>query len=491
MTTLKRMAHVLTLSFILIMFINPVLGFSVSYGRDGAFSSTNYNLDTSTSLKDVGTLGDNIISRTSQVSGSGANEISYQTSAKGNKVNSAIKSSGVLSATTSTTASGEVAFLSQDVAGSGDLAAVVQGQSDSTSTGQMNAVLNGRTSASMNALAGRDLSTSGQSTTISGDAGATSSSSNGAENNMAVRGGFSGSGDLNTELTSVAAGRAGIYGTGSFNGQQVINNDMLDVLSPGELSVSANGIYEDRKGDLGTFGVTATNVLKPSQNKVSQDNGVYATTGYRWADNVQIQYQLSTNLIGSSTTSNAKLWAREISEGANEWDLNTAKDVDLFKGSDTANTPGSTNVIMFTTKVPKPGAYYGGTGDGKNNYMALTKAVTGRTIAVTWTWYYNPDPDIDVYGPDRTRYNRVAESDIYFNGNMKWRAATAESTATYYKFDIRTIATHEVGHTLGLADLYGLEDKSKTMYGYNNGQVDWSLGNADLLGLQKLYGPVI
>jgi hypothetical protein len=483
MTTLKRMAHVFTLSFILIMFINPVLGFSVSYGRDGAFSSTNYKLDTPTSLKDVGTLGDGIISRTSQVSGSGANEISSQTSANGNKVNSAIKSSGVLSATTSTTASGEVVFLSQDVAGSGDLAAVVQGQSDSTSTGQMNAVLNGRTSASMNALAGRDISTSGQSTTISGDAGATSSSSNGAENNMAVRGGFSGSGDLNTELTSVAAGRAGIYGTSSFNGQQVINNDMLDVLSPGELSVSANGIYEDRKGDLGTFGVTATNVLKPTQNKVSQDNGVYATTGWRWADNVQIQYQLSTNLIGSSTTSNAKLWAREISEGANEWDLNTAKNI--FKGDDNANTPGSTNVIMFTTKVPKLGAYQGGIGDGKKNYMALTKAVTGSTIAVAWTWYY---PELYVYGPDGTRYNKAAESDIYFNGNKQWRAATAESTAPYSKFDIRTIATHEVGHTLGLADLYGSEDKSKTMYGYNNGQVDWSLGNADLLGLWKLYG---
>lgn len=483
MTTLKRMAHLLTLSFILIMFINPVLGFSVSYGRDGAFSSTNYNLDTSTSLKDVGTLGDRIISRTSQVSGSGANVISYQTSAKGNNVKSAIKSSGVLSATTSTTASGEVAFLSQDVAGSGNLAAVVQGKSGSTSTGQMNAVLNGITSASMNAYAGREISTSGQSTTISGDAGATSSSSSCAENEMAVRSGFSGRGDHKADLTSVAGDYAGIYGTNSFNGQQVVNSEVLKSVANGKLSVSANGLYEDRKGDLGNFGVTATNVLKPTQYKASQDNGVFATTGWRWADNVQIQYQLSTNLIGSSTSSNAKLWAREISEGANEWDLNTAKNI--FKGSDTANTPGSTNVLMFTTKVPKPGVYQGGIGDGKNNYMALTKAVTGSTIAVAWTWYY---PELYVYGPDGTRYNKAAESDIYFNGNKQWRAATAESTATYYKFDIRTIATHEVGHTLGLADLYGSEDKSKTMYGYNNGQVDWSLGNADLLGLWKLYG---
>jgi hypothetical protein len=483
MTTLKRMAHVLTLSIYLIMLANPVLGISVSYGTDGASSSTNYNLVTSTTLKDVGTLGDGMISRISQVSGSGDNEISYQTSAKGNNVNSAIKSSGVLSATTSTIASDEVAFLSQDASGSGDLATVVQGKSGSTFTEQMNAVLNGYASASMNAFAGKDISTSGQSTTISGDAGATSSSSNTVENNMVVRGGFSGSGDLNTELTSIAAGHAGIYGTNSFNDQEVINNDVLQGIASGELSVSADGIYEDRKGDLGIYGVTATNIKKPSQDKSSQDNGVFATTGWRWANNVAIQYQLSTNLIGSSTSSNAKLWAQEISKGANEWDLNTAKNI--FKGSDTTNTPGSTNVIAFTSKLTKPGAYQGGTGDGKNNYMALTKAVTGSTIAAAWTWSYT---NVYVYGPDGTRYNKAAESDIYFNGNMKWRAAPSESTATNPIFDIRTIATHEVGHTLGLADLYGSTDKGKTMYGYNNGQVDWYLSNADKLGLWKLYG---
>jgi hypothetical protein len=483
MTTLKRMTHVLTLSIFLIMLVNPALGFSMSYERDGASSYANYNLDTSTALKDVGTLGNDMVSRTSQVSGSGDNEIRYQTSAKENSVNSAIKSSGVLSATTSTIASGEVAFLSQDVAGSGDLAGVVQGKSGSTSTEQMNAVLNGYASASMNTFAGKDISTSWQSTTISGDAGATSSSSSSPENTMVVEGGFSGSGDLNAKLNSVAADQAGIYGTNSFNGQEVVNNDVLQGITSGELSVSADGIYEDRKGGLGTFGVTAINVLKPSQDKLSLDDGVFATTGWRWADNVAIQYQLSTNLIGSSTSANAKLWAQEISKGANEWDLNTAKNI--FKGSDTTNIPASTNVIMFTTKVPKPGAYQGGTGNGNNNYMALTKAVTGSTIAVAWTWSYT---NVYVYGPDKTRYRKAVESDIYFNGNMKWRAAPSESTATNSIFDIRTIATHEVGHTLGLADLYGSADKSKTMYGYNNGQVDWYLGNADQLGLWKLYG---
>jgi hypothetical protein len=471
MIAMKHMMHVLVLSIFLIMLANPVLGFSVSYGTNGAYSSIKCNLDRSTALKDVGTLGGGIISRISQVSGSVDNEINYQTSAGGNSINSAIKCSGELSATTSTSASDEIAFLSQDLSGSGDLAAVVQSQSDSTSAGQMNAVLNGQTSALMKAFARKDFSTSEQSTTISGDAGATSSSSRSAENDMAITGEFSGSGDLNTKLTSVAANHAGIYGTNSFNGQEVINNDVLKGIASGELSVSADGIYEDRKGELGDFGVTATNILNPSQNDV------YKTAGWAWA--VPIHYKLSTSLIGSSTSANANLWAQQISQGANEWDLNTNKDV--FKGDDTAITPGTANVLEFTTKNPIVGRYQGGTGDGNNNYMALTKSVRGSTIAVTYTWYYTNQY---VAGG----FNKAAESDVYFNGNKAWRAATTESKATNSKFDIRTIATHEVGHSLGLLDLYDKTDSEKIMYGYNNGQVKWYLTSADYKGLVNIYG---
>jgi len=472
MIPLKSMVHVLTLSYILVMFVNPSLGISVSHGTDGVSSSANYNLDTSASLNDVSTLGDGTISRTSHVSGSGNNEYSYQTSAKGNSVNSAIESSGLLSATTSTIASGDVAALSQDVAGRGDIVAAVQGKSASTSTEQTNAGLNGYTTTTMNAFAGKDISTSGQSTTISGDAGATSSTSNSAENNMVVVGVFSGSGDLKAELTSIAADRAGIYGTNSFNGQEVVNNNVLQNVADGELSVLADGIYEDRKGYLGNFGVTATNIV--TQSQASTD---FKLGGWKWA--APIHYKLSTNLIGSSTSANANLWAQQISKGANEWDRNTATNV--FRGYDTVYTPGAGNVLEFTTKNPSVGTYQGGTGDGNNNYMAVSRAVKGSTIAVAYTWYYNNQY---VGG-----FNKAAESDVYFNGNMAWRTATAESKAVNSKFDVRTIATHEVGHSLGLLDLYGSTDSDKIMYGYNNGQVKWYLRTADKLGLKSLYGP--
>jgi hypothetical protein len=295
-------------------------------------------------------------------------------------------------------------------------------------------------------------------------------------NTIVIDGGFSGTGDLNAILTTVAGDSAMVHGTTSFNGMEVVNNDVLQTVNDGGLSVSADGIYEDRKGDLGNFGVAATNLMTPSQNNVA-----YKLGGWAWEN--PIHYKLSTSLIGAPTSTNAKLWAQEISKGANEWDRNTAKNV--FKGLDTTNTPGSANVLEFTSYLPRVGMYQGGTGDGNNNYMAVTRAVTGSTIAVAWTWY---DTTQYVTGADGKQYYKAMESDVYYSANKAWRVATAESTLTNSKFDVRTIATHEVGHSLGLLDLYAYTDKDKIMYGYNNGQVKWYLRNDDKLGLWSLYG---
>jgi len=361
------------------------------------------------------------------------------------------------------------------VAGGSLVDAALSGQKDISATGQRAGVENGVISSFLNLAIG-DRILAYQNTALMGDEGVLGSVAKSRTNNMAINGGFSGIGDLNAELTTVAGDSAVIYGTTSFNGQDVINDNVLQTVAHGKLSVSMDGIYEDRKGDLGNFGVTATNTLTSSQEKAA-----FETAGWAWA--APIHYKLSTNLIGSSTSANAKLWAQEISKGANTWDKNTAKNV--FKGYDTTNTAGSANVLEFTTYLPTVGTYQGGTGNGNNNYMAVTTGVTGSTIAVAWTWYYT---DQYVTGWDGDPYYKAAESDVYFNANKAWRVATAESMATNSKFDVRTIATHEVGHSLGLSDLYGSKDKNKIMYGYNNGEVKWNLRNADKLGLWSLYG---
>ncbi len=96
MTALKSMFYVATLSYILIAIVDPSQGISVSFGANGVSSSSNYHLDTSTTLNDMATLGDGTVTRTSQMIGSGDNEYSIQTSAKGSMAESSVKSIGAV-----------------------------------------------------------------------------------------------------------------------------------------------------------------------------------------------------------------------------------------------------------------------------------------------------------------------------------------------------------------------------------------------------------
>jgi hypothetical protein len=72
-------------------------------------------------------------------------------------------------------------------------------------------------------------------------------------------------------------------------------------------------------------------------------------------------------------------------------------------------------------------------------------------IAVATTWY-------------NTYTGLSYESDILFNGqDFLWSDNGAQN-----RMDVQNIATHEIGHVVGLADLYGEEDTEKTMYAWSN-----------------------
>lgn len=454
------------------MLLVPIaLGIEINYDTNDVSSSNSYNLDKSTFLELRASLGDDSLSQTDRLSGSGSNAVSQQVAGYGYSTTSTVGGMGEISASLATSASSEGAQKSSNLAGNGILAATLSGVSVSASV-EETALAIGNIESSQSVIVGQGISASTQNTKITGDAGITSSSVSSKENALDVSANFLGSGDLNTEHASIAGDRAEVHGTTSINDQVVINDNVVNDAVSNSLSVSADGIYEDRNGDLGQFGVAVTNTLKSSQNDIG-----FKTGGWAWS--APIHYKLSTNLI--SADKNLRLAA--ISKGCNEWDKNTAKNI--FKGSDSTNTAGTGNVLELTSFVPTVGKYNGGTGDGNKNYQSWTKSVTGSTIAVTYTWYYT---NKYVTGWDGDKYYKAAESNVYYNANKGWRIASGESTATNSKFDIRTIATHEVGHSLGLLDLYGSTDTNKIMYGYNNGQVKWKLRNADKLGVWTLYG---
>lgn len=78
----------------------------------------------------------------------------------------------------------------------------------------------------------------------------------------------------------------------------------------------------------------------------------------------------------------------------------------------------------------------------------------------------------------------MAESNIQFNTYYKWSTNLASGT-----YDVRNVGTHEFGHSLSLADLYGSADKQKTMYGYCSKRETKkrSLTSDDIAGIRYLY----
>jgi hypothetical protein len=109
--------------------------------------------------------------------------------------------------------------------------------------------------------------------------------------------------------------------------------------------------------------------------------------------------------------------------------------------------------------------------DGYNTLL-FGSLSDNRIIAQTTTWYY--------------RFSRqIVEFDIVFNTYFGWDDATVDPA----KMDLQNIATHELGHGIGLADLYN-SCIEETMYGYSSyGETKKrDLNAGDIAGLQRLYG---
>ena len=100
---------------------------------------------------------------------------------------------------------------------------------------------------------------------------------------------------------------------------------------------------------------------------------------------------------------------------------------------------------------------------------------TAGVIAVTTVWY-NPFT------------KAIVEFDVRFDTDWTWGDAT--NPATPNAMDLQNIATHELGHGVGLGDVYNSACSAVTMYGYStNGEIQKrTLAAPDITGLQTLYG---
>jgi len=172
--------------------------------------------------------------------------------------------------------------------------------------------------------------------------------------------------------------------------------------------------------------------------------------GIRWpGENPEVSYLINTDSVPGAIDDNAA--AAEIAAAFETWDSETG--AELFN-----NSWGSTS---------KTGAVLDG-----ENIVSWTDLETSGTIAVCTFWF-------------DTSAKTISEFDIQFNSYYNWGIGDSNEI-----MDIRNIATHEIGHTLILKDLYRDQLSEMTMYGYSDyGETKKrTLENGDISGLQELYG---
>ncbi len=100
----------------------------------------------------------------------------------------------------------------------------------------------------------------------------------------------------------------------------------------------------------------------------------------------------------------------------------------------------------------------------------------------TINWMYSPSVCL-AYTRTWSKYGSAIDSDIVFNTKYGW------DTNGITGLDVQSIALHEMGHTLGLDDLYGKpvfkSDTRQVMHYYTG--IKRTLGNGDLKGIWNLY----
>ncbi len=179
----------------------------------------------------------------------------------------------------------------------------------------------------------------------------------------------------------------------------------------------------------------------------------FLANGVKWKSDINIY--IDTNIGGTDAIEEATMeWDRWTSASlfpaVQNWIITDNLDWD----GDTGDQPDGKNELLF--------------GDYSNS----------NVIAITVVWGYFSGPP---------KFREIFEFDILFNDtDYIWGDAVGDSTV----MDLQNIATHELGHGLGLGDIYVDSCSDVTMYGYSGyGEIiKRDLAGPDVTGLQELYG---
>lgn len=184
--------------------------------------------------------------------------------------------------------------------------------------------------------------------------------------------------------------------------------------------------------------------------KPSKTENCYKLMGVKWGT-LPVNYIINPTITTQEL--NQDFITSAILTSAETWDGATSKE--LFNNSYTIDT-----AVQYGVQDYKNAIDFG-------NYSR------SDVIAVTSVWY--------------TRMGKkIVEFDIRFNTDFVWGDAMINSSV----MDLQNIATHELGHAVGLNDIYSGSCSYVTMYGYSGeGDIEKrSLEQPDITGLRTIYG---
>jgi len=188
-----------------------------------------------------------------------------------------------------------------------------------------------------------------------------------------------------------------------------------------------------------------TNPAKPSVNTCYKLLGVKQQGTVIYVINPTNEDGLSESFVSSA-----------IFLSAEEWDKYTSKE--LFN-----------NIYSIDYSANWDDSY-----PDFRNEVSFGNYPQSGVIAVTNIW---------VSGRGKNRI--IVDYDIMFDNDFTWGDASSNPAL----MDLQNIAVHEIGHGIGLADLYNT-CVAETMYGYSTeGEISKRyLNSGDIAGLRKIYG---
>ena len=156
-----------------------------------------------------------------------------------------------------------------------------------------------------------------------------------------------------------------------------------------------------------------------------------------------------------------------LNGGITKWEDATDGAVGNSAGVDVLGS-GSTTTEVLVADTVSP--------DNKNE-VYFADIVDSNAIAVTIVW--------GIFGGPISGRQLVEWDQVYDDTTFDW---SAESAGVVGKMDFDNIATHELGHSVGMGDLYNT-CVDETMYGYSSNAETRKrdLNNGDISGVNSLY----